>query len=147
MFSSGITLKNGQALIGAGVPLVVNSFTLAPATARPVLNGTITLANGNLVTGLNQVLSSSTQGIVGSSIIGGTISQVGVTGASDAILLTGTSGAFAVTDVLLTPSGNGLHISGGTPTVSAANLDVTSTTGVGILGNAGTLNISAGADG
>jgi hypothetical protein len=147
MYGTGITLKNGQALIGAGVPLVVNSFTLAPATARPVLNGTIVLASANLVTGLNQLLPSTAQGIAGTSANGGTISQVGVTGGSDAILLTGCTGTFTITDVLLTPSGNGLHISGGTPTVSAANLDVTTTTGAGIVGNAGSLNISAGADG
>src|SRR5207249_1411805 len=46
-----------------------------------------------------------------------------------------------------TPSGAGLVILGGNPMVNAENLDIVTTTGKGIVATAGTLNISAGADG
>jgi VCBS repeat-containing protein len=145
-YATGITLKNGQRLIGSGVPLTVGANTLAPATVRPVM-GTVTLASGNLVTGLNVNVTAASAGITGSNINGGTIAQVDVTGGFEALTLVAATGTFNVTDVRLTPSGAGLTISGGSPTISASNLDVITTTGVGISGNAGTLNISAGADG
>ena len=143
----GITLSDGQRLVGSGVPLVMGVFTLAPATTAPVLNGTIVLATGNLVTGTSQVLSSTTQGIVGASVTGGTISAVSITGGSAAIVLTYSGGTFTITDVALAPSGDGLTITGGTATVNASNLDIVTTTGTGISGDAGTLNITAGSDG
>jgi VCBS repeat-containing protein len=51
--ATGILLKNGQRLIGSGVPLVVGPYTLAAATVRPTLAGSVLLANGNVVAGLN----------------------------------------------------------------------------------------------
>jgi len=146
-YSTGIVLKSGQRLIGSGVALVVGPYSLAPATVRPTINGLITLASGNLVTGLNVNTTAGGQGIVGTSVTGGTITQVGVTGGFEALTLLTTAGTFNLTDITLAPNGAGLVITGGTPTVNAANLDVVTTTGTGIQGNAGTLNITAGADG
>jgi hypothetical protein len=142
----GITLKNGQHLVGSGVPLVVGAFTLAPATVRPII-GTITLASGDVVTGLNVNVSSAAVGITGSGILGGTIDGVNVTGGFEGVDLISTLGTFTLKDVGITLSGAGLTISGGGATINASNLDITTTGGKAIVGNAGTLNISAGADG
>jgi len=140
-YSGGITLKNNQKLVGNGVALVVSGYTLNGAGARPTIGGTgVTLANGNLVTGLN--VASSGFGIAGSLTAGATISQVDVTGGSDGISLTSPSGTIAISNVNLTPGGAGLVISGGTATVNATTLSVNTTTGKGILGTGGTLNVS-----
>jgi len=140
-YSGGIVLKNNQKLVGNGVALVVSGYTLNGAGARPTIGGTgVTLANGNLVTGLN--VASSGFGIAGSLTNGATISQVDVTGGSDGISLTSPSGTIAISNVNLTPGGAGLVISGGTATVNATTLSVNTTTGKGILGTGGTLNVS-----
>jgi large repetitive protein len=146
-YASGITLKDGQKLVGTGVALVVNSFTLAPASIAPVLQGTIVLANGNTVTGVNVAVSSATNGIDATNVTGGTIAVVNVTGGYEALTVTNASGTFALTDVSLAPSGDGIFIVGGSPTINAANLDIVTTTGTGIGGDSGTLNITAGSDG
>jgi len=139
-YAGGIVLKNNQKLIGNGVALVVSSYTLNGAGARPTIGTGVTLASGNLVTGLN--VASAGLGIAGSLSNGGTISQVDVSGGSDGISLTSPSGTFTISTVVLTPGGAGLVISGGSATVNASGLTVTTTTGKGILGTAGTLNIS-----
>ena len=140
--ATGIQLKNGQRLIGSGVALVVGPYTLTGATVRPTLGGTVMLASNNLVTGLN--IGGINAGITGVTVSNGTIAEVGVTSAADGISLTNTTGAFGITNVTLTPGGAGLFINGGTPSVTATNLDVTTTTGTAILGNAGSLTIVAG---
>ena len=140
-YSGGIVLKNNQKLVGNGVALVVSGYTLNGAGARPTIGGTgVTLANGNLVTGLN--VASSGFGIAGSLTAGATISQVDVTGGSDGISLTSPSGTIAISNVNLVPGGAGLVISGGTATVNATTLSVSTTTGKGIIGTGGTLNVS-----
>jgi len=140
-YGSGITLKNDQKLVGNGVALVVSGYTLNGAGARPTIGGTgVTLASGNLVTGLN--VASSGFGIAGTTSNGGTISQVDVSGGSDGISLTSPTGTFTISNVNLLPGGAGLVISGGTATVNATDLAVTTTTGKGILGTGGTLNVS-----
>jgi VCBS repeat-containing protein len=144
-YSAGITLKDNQRLVGSGVPLVVGAFTLAPATVRPVVSASITLASANLVTGLT--LTPSAQGIIATAVNSGKIVEVDVNGGTEAIAMSSTSGTFVITDVRLTPTGSGLIIVGGTPIVNASNLDIVTTIGTGIFGTAGTLNISAGADG
>jgi len=146
-YVTGITLKDGQRLIGSGVPLVVGLYALAAATVRPVLQDSITLGSSDLVTGLNLAVSSLIPGITGAAINSGTIAQVDITGGFDALTLLMTNGTFNISDVTITPSAAGLVILGGNPTVNAANLDIVTTTGKGIYGTAGTLNVSAGANG
>ena len=123
-YSTGITLKNNQQLIGQGVNLVVNTFTLVTATSNPILapgsgNG-ITLASGNTIRGLN--VSSGGSGIVGSNVgnlstdtvssnatggpgvdiqTGGTLAvtlrSLSSSGSAFGLRLTNTSGTFTVT--------------------------------------------------
>jgi VCBS repeat-containing protein len=140
-YSGGIVLKNNQKLVGNGVALVVSGYTLNGAGVRPTIGGNgVSLANGNLVTGLN--VASSGFGIAGSLTSGATISQVDVTGGSDGISLTSPSGTITISNVSLVPGGAGLVISGGTATVNASNLSVSTTSGKGIIGTGGTLNVS-----
>ncbi len=140
--ATGITLKNGQRLIGSGVPLVVGAYTLAPATVRPTLGGTVTLANANLVTGLN--VTASGVGISGNAVAGGTIAEVGISGGTNGLTLTTASGAFTLTNVSVAPGAVGVTISGGTANVTANNLTVTTTGATGIVGTGtGTLAFTA----
>jgi large repetitive protein len=145
--ATGILLKNGQRLIGSGVALVVGPFTLTGATVRPTLGGTVILNTNNLVTGLNIIGISA--GITGVSVSNDTIAEVGVSSNGDALNLFNPGGTFTLTNVTLTPgtASRGLVVTGGTATISATNLDVTTTNAMGITANAGTLNIAAGVDG
>jgi VCBS repeat-containing protein len=143
-YSGGIVLKNGQRLVGQGVALVVSIYTLNPAGGPPTIgtgaSAGVTLANGNLVTGLN--VAAGGFGITGSTVNSGTISQVNVNGGTDGISLTAAAGTFTISNVNVAPGGAGLVLSGGTATVNATNLVVTTTGGKGILGTGGALNIS-----
>jgi large repetitive protein len=141
--STGILLKDGQRLIGSGVPLVVGSYTLAPATTRPTLAGTILLADGNEVAGLN--VTAIGTGITGNAVAGGTIREVGISGGTDGLSLTNATGAFTLTNVSVAPGNVGVTISGGTANVTANNLNVVTSGATGILGNGtGTLAFNAG---
>ncbi len=88
-YSTGITLKNNQELIGQGINLVVGGFTLETATSNPVIspgsaNG-ITLASGNTVRGLTIGNTGSGIGISGSSVGSLTISNTTINGTGEAI--------------------------------------------------------------
>jgi VCBS repeat-containing protein len=144
-YGTGITLKNGQRLVGSGVPLVVGAFVLAPATARPTLGGTVTLASANVATGFN--VNAGGAGISGSGITGGAISFVGVTSGGNGLTLASSSGSFIFNDITLATTAGGLVLTGGSPAVTVANLDATTTTGAALSGNAGSLTLTAGADG
>ncbi|HVR40294.1 MAG TPA: Ig-like domain-containing protein, partial [Thermoanaerobaculia bacterium] len=145
-YGTGIALQFGQRLIGSGAPLIVGSFTLDGATVRPTIGGTITLGSNNLVTGLN--VNAGGFGIAGSGVASGTIASVGVTSGSDGISLSAASGPFALTDVTIAATGGaGLIVNGGTPAVTAANLDVTTTGFVGVQTTGGSLTITAGSNG
>jgi hypothetical protein len=147
--NSGITLQNNQQLIGEGVALVVGPYTLFPAGLKPTIGnagGTgVTMGNASVVRGLT--VSAGRDGISSNAKTSGTIGTVDVTGGADGVSINTGAGTFNLTDVTITPGNDGLVINGGTPTVNAANLDVTTTGGKGIFGNAGTLNVTAGADG
>ena len=144
-YGAGINLKDGQRLVGSGVPLVVGAFALAPATIRPVVSSSLTMASNNLITGLN--LTPSATGISATAVSSGKIAKVDVTGGTDAISILSTSGTIVIEDVTLTPGGNGLVMAGSSSVVSASNLDIITTTGTGIIATDGTLNIAAGANG
>ncbi|HEY0156896.1 MAG TPA: Ig-like domain-containing protein [Thermoanaerobaculia bacterium] len=139
-YSGGITLQNGQRLIGEGVALVVGPYTLAPAGARPTLGGVV-LGSGNVVAGLNTVASGA--GISGSAVNSGTIQSVNITGGGDGISLSNASGTFTLTNVVVTPGGTGLSLTGGSANVNASGLSITTSGATGIVGNGtGTLTIS-----
>ncbi|HKO59437.1 MAG TPA: Ig-like domain-containing protein, partial [Thermoanaerobaculia bacterium] len=147
--NSGITLLNNQALIGEGVAHVVGPYTLFPAGLKPTIGnagGTgVTMGNASVIRGVT--VSASGDGISSNAKTDGTIGTVDVTGGADGISINTGAGTFTLTDVAITPGANGLVINGGTPTINAANLDVTTTGGKGVFGNAGVLNVTAGADG
>ncbi|HEX7153789.1 MAG TPA: Ig-like domain-containing protein [Thermoanaerobaculia bacterium] len=144
---NGIVLQDNQSLIGEGVALIVNGYNLAPAGLAPTISSSatgVTLASNNTVAGLT--VDATGFGISGSAVNGGTIENVSVTSGSDALVLSSTSGTFNLTNVALSGV-SGLGINGGTPNVVAANLDVTTTTGKALFGNAGSLTITAGSNG
>jgi VCBS repeat-containing protein len=141
--ATGILLKDGQRLIGSGVPLVVGPYTLAPATVRPTLGSTVILADGNVVAGLN--VTAVGVGINGNSVASGTITEVGISGGSDGLSLTNATGTFTLTNVTSAPGGVGFTINGGTANITANNLTVTTTGATGILGTGtGTLAFNGG---
>jgi hypothetical protein len=141
--ATGILLKNGQRLIGSGVPLVVGPYTLAGATVRPTLGSTVILASGNTVSGLN--VAAVGDGISGNAVAGGTISEVGITGGAQGVSLTNVTGAFTLTNVNVAPGNVGVAINGGTASITATNLTVTTAGFTGILGTGtGTLAFNGG---
>ena len=145
-YAGGIVLKNGQKLIGSGVALVVGPYTLAPATVRPTLGNTVTLAGANTIAGLN--IAGISNGISGTGVNGGTsILQVGITSGGSGIVLTNVNGPFTLTDVSVTPGATGVTIAGGTPSVTASNLDIVTAGAAGLSASAGSLTINAGTDG
>lgn len=98
-YTTGITLKNTQQLIGQGVNLVVDTFTLITATTNPTLapaagNG-ITLASGNTIRGLN--VSSGGSGIVGSNVGNLTINTASASATGGPGVDIQTGGTLAVT--------------------------------------------------
>lgn len=141
--ATGILLKNGQRLIGSGVPLVVGPYTLAPATVRPTLGSTVILASANTVSGLN--IAAIGDGISGNAVAGGAISEVGITGGADGISLTNTTGSFGLVNVTIAPGLTGLAINGGTANVTSTNVTITTTGSTGLLGTGtGTLHFVGG---
>jgi VCBS repeat-containing protein len=141
--ATGILLKDGQRLIGSGVPLAVGPYTLAPATVRPTLGSTVILADGNVVAGLN--VAAVGVGINGNNVVSGTITEVGISGGSDGLSLTNATGTFTLTNVSVAPGGVGFTINGGTANITANNLTVTTTGTTGILGTGtGTLAFNGG---
>src|SRR6185369_14887323 len=98
------------------------------------------MASDDLVTGLN--VSAASLGISSAMRNNGTITHVNVSGGTDAISLTAPSGTYTITDVNLTPGGAGLVLASSSATVNASALTIATTTGKGIVGNGGTLNVS-----
>jgi len=117
-----ITLLANQQLIGQGVTLIVNGFTLVTATSAPTLTATandvVAINNGNTIAGV--VLTNATNN-----------------------LIAGTNPAsLTVSNATLTPSGiaNGFNLSGATGTITVSNVTMTGTsTGnmVNVVGGSG----------
>lgn len=122
-YSSTLTLRNTQQLIGQGVGLTMAPNLAIPATTRPTLANVI-LANGNTVRGLNLNTSS------GSSLSGGNV------------------GALTLNNVAITSSGTrALALSGGSTamTVTLDSVTVTGgTTAVSLTDNRGQVTINGG---
>ena len=137
-YSAGITLANGQALIGEAAPLQVGPDVLWPGVPshRPSLtnNGAdvITLASGNTVRGLQVDPQGAGGGIAaGAGDTGGRIDDVRITdtgpaGTEPALEIVGTSGAFDISDLVVDTSGAAGQTAG--------------SVGVKLLNNAGTVN-------
>jgi hypothetical protein len=142
-----ITLKPMQTLSGGGETFSVNALTIPP-TGRPVLTGTVTLANSVLVNGLN-VNGSGGPAITGTNV-GGTVAlnSISVVGGTSGISLTNLAGnlTFQFASVSGVTPGASLLLSGGTANVTG-RLGINSTVGrsVDIQGKtAGTVTLGGG---
>ncbi len=112
-YSAGITLKSGQRLLGELVDLQVGGTVLAPGVpdARPLLSATgtdvVTLATGNVVAGLQIDPSGAGSAIAGGAgVNGGTLRNLrlldlGTAGTQPMLELVGTTGSFAVSDLVV----------------------------------------------
>jgi uncharacterized repeat protein (TIGR01451 family) len=156
--SNGILLKGGQRLIGQGIALVVNGFTLVAATSNPLIsNGAgigVTLADGNTIDGIT-VSSPTGVGISGSGvntlIVGSATTISGAGGGAFALSGAG-NGAIAFGAAVTNSANRSISIqnrTGSTVTISGAITD----TGAGVFLNSnsgstitltGGLNLSTG---
>ncbi|KAA3665508.1 MAG: DUF11 domain-containing protein [Chloroflexi bacterium] len=159
-YTNGITLRNGQFLIGqgatssiaaiSGITLPPNSNTL-PTTSgtRPVItNGSgsgITLGSGNSLRGLNigNTSTSSGAGISGSTVGSLAVSEMSISGQGRAVDINGGTLSVVLDSVAVTGSTNGgfsLQNTLGTTTINALNITTTGGTGF-LANNAGTINV------
>jgi hypothetical protein len=125
-YTTGIQLENNQQLIGNGVALVVNTFTLRAAGSRPTItngggNG-VTLANTNTLSGFN-VGDTSAIDISGNAFGTLTVSSVTLAGTGRPLSLT--TGAVAATFDSITatsaPGGQGIMLSGVTGSLTSTS--------------------------
>jgi hypothetical protein len=128
--TAGITLKNNQKLIGEGVALVVNTVTLVPAGAKPLISNStaasdaVTLADANIVQGLT-VTGATRDGIAGNTHAGGILDTLTIqNNAGSGLHFTSMTGTFTVTNTTFTGNGTGLDINNGTAII---NVDATNT--------------------
>jgi hypothetical protein len=125
-YTTGIQLENNEQLIGNGVALVVNTFTLRAAGTRPTItNGSgngVTLASGNTLSGFN-VGDTSAVDISGTSF--GTLTANNITLSGTGRPLSLTTGALAATFDQITATsasgGQGINIAGATGSMTVTN--------------------------
>ncbi|WP_344777895.1 Ig-like domain-containing protein [Nocardioides panacisoli] len=157
-YTAGITLKSGQNLVGDGAQLKVGSDVLAAGTAgnRPTITRTggdvVVLAAGNTVRDLAIDPNGAGSGIAGAaSAVAGTIADVqildtGTSGTQPALDLVGTSGTFAISDLVVdntaatgqTSGSEGVHLS----SAGTVTFDPTSTITIAVKGAKG-LDVSS----
>lgn len=123
-------LKSSQILRGAGSALSVGALSIAAGT-RPVLSGTVTLANSVTVDGLDMSTGTATalasSGATGVSV---SINNITTSGAATAVSLTNTTGSISITTGSLTGGGGTVfNISGGSASVSCGASITQSTAG------------------
>ncbi len=146
-YTGGLPLESGQILIGQGVALVVNTFTLNPAGSRPTITNSggdaITLNTNNTIRGLN-VLTGGVAlfGIksLASTVGNLTIDNLSISGAGQPVDITN-GGALTVTiDSISTTSGNnrGVNLDGVTGTFTANGGSLAGITGSDFRVNGGT---------
>lgn len=131
---------------------IINPYTgLAPTlTTVTVGADTLTLGDGNLVSGVN--LSNGggagAAAISGSGIAGVTISGTTIANSTgDGIVLTGASGAISLADVNVTgAAGTGLQLTNVTGTVAASNSTVSGSGGSGVVVDGGSQNMTLDVD-
>ena len=140
----GITLKNGQQLIGRGVALIVGGNTLLAAGTVPTLSaaGTlVTLAQNNTIQGLNINSQSSGMGISGTNFGTATINTVALNGGPALNLTTGTlNGNFSTLSSSGGASGVALTTVSGSLTATAGTMSGIS--GTDFLISGGTIAVT-----
>jgi uncharacterized repeat protein (TIGR01451 family) len=99
-YSASMPLETNQRLIGNGAALVVGGITLRSAGTAPTVGGTVTLATGTTVSGLN-ISSGASTGLAGSGgLTGVAVSQVSVTSTTGtAVNLNSVGGNFTFTNI------------------------------------------------
>ena len=157
-YTQGVTLRDNQLLIGQGAGAgitTISGITLAPLSkplpatggARPTLATTaaatnaITLAANNTIRGLD-IGDKTGSGIAGTNFGTLTLSEVGITGAGQALNLnTGTANATFST--LTSTSGtNGVALTNVAGSVTSTGSSLTGSTGDELLISGGTSNFS-----
>ena len=151
--ASNLTLLSGQQLIGEAEGLTVSSTVLVPAQSTalsaPLLGGSVTLATGNTIKGLD--ISTSGSGVTGSNFGTFTMSNASVTSSGGATLDL-TNGAMNITLKSINSGGgaNGLKLTTttgsfavtGTGAVSASGGTLQNNTAYGaLLSDTGTVTL------
>jgi hypothetical protein len=126
-YTGGVTLRNGQQLIGQGVALVVNANVLVAAGTKPQITNTtaasdvVTLADGNTVKGLT-ITGATRDGIAGSSHAGFTGDTLTIqNNTSSGLHLTSMTGTVTVTNTTISGNASGLDVDNGTAAISLNN--------------------------
>jgi methionine-rich copper-binding protein CopC len=137
--TGGFSLLTSQKLLGEPVNLVVGADTLATGTPanRPSLSGTVALASGSRVEGVD-IAGSGGAAIAGTNTGGSDVANVNLSGGAGGVALTGAaSGTFTFTNVTVnTTGGTGFLVnSSASPTInvgSAGTESVSATGGTGV---------------
>jgi hypothetical protein len=130
--TGNLTMDTTQILRGQGAPFALNGLTIAGAPASaPTLSGTVTLANGTQVVGVNFAPSGIPALVASATTTAIAIDTVNVTGGTNALSLTNATGAVSVTNSIFTnATGAEVLINQGTGNV---------TIGAPLSGNSGRL--------
>jgi large repetitive protein len=123
--TGGFSLLASQKLLGEPVDLVVGADTLATGTPanRPSLSGTVALASGSRVEGLD-IAGSGGAAIAGTNTGGSDVTNVNLSGGAGGVALTGAAaGTFNFTNFTITTTGGTgfLVNSSGTPTINVGS--------------------------
>lgn len=113
------TLKSNQTLWGAGATFTLDGLTIAP-TSAPTLLGTVTLANGVLVSSIS-VNGGAGAAITAIGLTGTeTLDAVSISGGSAGLQLTSMGGAFSMVGGTIggLSAGPGVQLNGGTGNVT-----------------------------
>ena len=138
--SAGITLEDGQQLIGQSVGLTVSGTALEAATgSNPLINGAVVLASGNTIDGID-IGNASGFALSGTSI--------GTASFNHGSINNTTGGALSVTTGgTLNATFTNFSSSAGTNAVNLVGVNGTVNLGTGALSNASgtTFNVNGGA--
>lgn len=141
-------LKSGQTLRGAGSALTVGALSLAPG-AKPMLTGTITLANSVTADGFDMSTGTATAfSNAGNTVTGVNVNVGDVTTTTGAgINLTGTGNNVTITLASLTTNGaaNAVNLTNtaGTVTINSGSLTGGAGAVFNVSGGSATINIAA----
>ncbi len=138
--SAGITLEDGQQLIGQSVGLTVSGTALEAATgSNPLINGAVVLGSGNTINGID-IGNTSGFALSGTSIGTATVSNSSINNTSGGALSITTGGTLNATFTNFSSSA-------GTNAVNLVGVNGTVNLGTGALSNTTgtTFNVSGGA--
>jgi hypothetical protein len=152
--TGNLNLLASQVLVGNGVAFTIGPLSLSAGT-KPILSGTVALANDVSVSGLQFNPAGSGSAITGTSVTGtSTISQntIALSNSGTAVSLTGGAGTINFTSTSISQSGAGTGISIGSKTGGTVSFDSASpvsvtgagATGVSLTSNTGVTITFAG---